>query len=102
MVTTQNRKRVIAATAFLAGLTLSGAGAFAETHHDRPDRPTEKTITTGNSSQDSLGRATGSTATNSETQQKLDQMAANCDRMMESMRSNSMMSRPEGSTGLKG
>jgi len=48
MVRLNKRKSYAAIAGFLAGIALSGTAAMAETHHDRPDRATERGATAGN------------------------------------------------------
>lgn len=84
MAQNQKSKRLMAAAGFLAGLTLSAAGAFAETH-DRAERATERVAAADHTSQERLGEPASNSATNNTTQQKLDKMVTNCNHMMNSM-----------------
>jgi len=85
MVRLNKSKRYAAIAGFLAGIALSGTAAMAETHHDRPDRATERGATAGNAASGGQTGTSQATAPSSEVQQKLDRMAENCNLMMQSM-----------------
>lgn len=85
MVRMNKSKRYAAIAGFLAGIALSGTAAMAETHHDRPDRATERGAVVGHSISSDQSETPQGTALNTDVQQKLDRMADNCNRMMQSM-----------------